>query len=116
MKSQQKCRVCGCTQNRACPGGCHWVEEDLCSACDAIKIKLSVVTHTSVDKFEVKEEPEILAEELPNLDTAIGFVHGYNHDRGVVDFNKNEPDTYPVDVEIYTIEKAGKVLGRFKVY
>lgn len=31
------CRVCGCTEDRACPGGCWWVEdpegEDLCSAC-----------------------------------------------------------------------------------
>jgi hypothetical protein len=29
----QRCRVCGCTENRACPGGCFWVEDDLCSAC-----------------------------------------------------------------------------------
>lgn len=29
----QRCRVCGCTWDRACPGGCHWVERDLCSAC-----------------------------------------------------------------------------------
>ena len=29
----QKCRVCGCTWYHACPGGCYWVEEDLCSAC-----------------------------------------------------------------------------------
>lgn len=28
-----RCRVCGCTNERACPGGCHWVEEDLCSEC-----------------------------------------------------------------------------------
>ncbi len=27
------CRKCGCTDNRACPGGCWWVEPDLCSAC-----------------------------------------------------------------------------------
>lgn len=27
------CRVCGCTDDRACPGGCYWVEEDLCSEC-----------------------------------------------------------------------------------
>lgn len=27
------CRVCGCTDLRACPGGCWWVEFDLCSAC-----------------------------------------------------------------------------------
>lgn len=27
------CRVCGCTDDRACPGGCWWVEPDLCSQC-----------------------------------------------------------------------------------
>ncbi len=27
------CRVCGCTDDRACPGGCYWADEDLCSAC-----------------------------------------------------------------------------------
>lgn len=33
------CCVCGCTENRACPGGCSWVPhptdptKDLCSAC-----------------------------------------------------------------------------------
>lgn len=29
----RKCRVCGCTPDQACPGGCFWVEEDLCSSC-----------------------------------------------------------------------------------
>lgn len=27
------CRVCGCTDDHACEGGCWWVEADLCSAC-----------------------------------------------------------------------------------
>lgn len=30
---QQTCRVCGCTTDHACEGGCYWVEDDLCSAC-----------------------------------------------------------------------------------
>lgn len=34
MKKEPTCRVCGCTQSNACPGGCHWVEKDLCSACE----------------------------------------------------------------------------------
>jgi ferredoxin len=29
----RRCRVCGCTDLQACPGGCFWVEEDLCSQC-----------------------------------------------------------------------------------
>ncbi len=29
----QTCRKCGCADHQACPGGCYWVEDDLCSAC-----------------------------------------------------------------------------------
>lgn len=34
------CRVCGCTEFDACVingRACHWVEEDLCSACEGIR-------------------------------------------------------------------------------
>jgi hypothetical protein len=27
------CQVCGCTEDHACAGGCHWVKPSLCSAC-----------------------------------------------------------------------------------
>jgi hypothetical protein len=27
------CRVCGCTDDHVCEGGCQWVSVDLCSAC-----------------------------------------------------------------------------------
>jgi hypothetical protein len=30
----RKCRVCGCTDARACEGGCSWVRDDLCSRCE----------------------------------------------------------------------------------
>ena len=29
----RRCRECGCTDERACPGGCTWVFVDLCSRC-----------------------------------------------------------------------------------
>ncbi len=29
----RQCRDCGCTDDVACDGGCHWVEDDLCSNC-----------------------------------------------------------------------------------
>lgn len=32
-KDTRKCRICGCTQFHACPGGCYWVTDDLCSQC-----------------------------------------------------------------------------------
>jgi hypothetical protein len=33
IRATQKCRVCGCTNEAACFGGCEWVELDLCSRC-----------------------------------------------------------------------------------
>lgn len=27
------CRRCGCTEDRACKGGCSWADRDLCTAC-----------------------------------------------------------------------------------
>lgn len=52
---ERTCRVCGCSQNKACideaasaldiePIGCHWVAKDLCNVCDekAKAIKLSL--------------------------------------------------------------------------
>lgn len=32
-RAVRTCRRCGCTDDRACAGGCHWVADDLCSAC-----------------------------------------------------------------------------------
>lgn len=30
---EEKCWVCGCTDNHACEGGCYWVLPGLCSRC-----------------------------------------------------------------------------------
>ena len=47
----QACRVCGCTQNRACGdptlGTCHWVEPDLCSFCQGEPATDSAALDTS---------------------------------------------------------------------
>jgi hypothetical protein len=32
------CRVCGCTDEKACDGGCSWTEPDLCSTCAGLAI------------------------------------------------------------------------------
>ncbi|MDP2729107.1 MAG: hypothetical protein Q8O55_01335 [Dehalococcoidales bacterium] len=32
------CRVCGCSEEDPCDGGCGWAEEDLCSACTEKKV------------------------------------------------------------------------------
>jgi len=34
LMGEAVCRVCGCSEQDACEGGCSWVEDDLCSACE----------------------------------------------------------------------------------
>jgi hypothetical protein len=46
LETRRKCRVCGCTDARACPGGCWWVDAELCSACfEAVEDLGTVVSH-----------------------------------------------------------------------
>ncbi len=51
MSQDQKCRVCGCTEDdcskciKLTGHPCHWVEEDLCSACaDAINKQQNIMS------------------------------------------------------------------------
>jgi hypothetical protein len=30
---EARCRACGCTESRACEGGCYWLGPGLCSRC-----------------------------------------------------------------------------------
>lgn len=47
----RRCRSCGCTDEQACPGGCWWVDDDLCSTChrgqpsldDAMAMRLALI-------------------------------------------------------------------------
>ena len=42
-----KCKYCGCDDYHACPGGCFWVEEELCSRCAEEVVKCKVCQHCS---------------------------------------------------------------------
>lgn len=48
----RRCRVCGCTDAHACIDGgvpCHWVADDLCSACDQEASEAETVEFTAED-------------------------------------------------------------------
>jgi len=51
------CSVCGCTDDKACPGGCFWVKPGLCSAC-AAKTKA-----TSINLCDGGKARQIMKEE-----------------------------------------------------
>ena len=45
---QKICYICGCTESAACPGGCFWTRENICSQCDA----------ETADQFQLNREVE----------------------------------------------------------
>lgn len=66
------CRMCGCTENRACVGGCWWVPDalmlgELCSACQAFMAQAE-----EAEPQEVSEADAIgmLLARLPHADAA----------------------------------------------
>lgn len=60
MKQRMACVVCGCTQDRGCPGGCSWVslrelvrlncEGPLCTTCGVMIARL-VIYRQDVSRF-----------------------------------------------------------------
>jgi hypothetical protein len=45
------CCVCGCTTERACPGGCAWVDEDqtVCSECFVPALERGLVREVQIN-------------------------------------------------------------------
>jgi hypothetical protein len=44
------CRGCGCSNFSACPGGCWWAEDDLCSSC-AIAVDVETGDSRTADEL-----------------------------------------------------------------
>jgi hypothetical protein len=70
---QMACVACGCTDDRACPGGCSWVSRSppLCSACVPLEA-LEVETRPSLTGREALYG----IEEQADLATADGVPYG----------------------------------------
>lgn len=98
------CRVCGCTDDRVCDGGCWWVEDedvfsDLCSACapflDALPQLLGL--------FRAVEE---LAREGT---TVSGLSRVWEAFEKVDELQRPEPDTRVLDeCELHFLRDCGE--------
>ena len=64
------CRVCGCTDEHACPGGCCWVLPEICSRCvERAEALLSPPKRRLADfwrAIEAETDPNVLTLALHN--------------------------------------------------
>lgn len=65
----QTCRVCGCTDDKACPGGCYWVEDDLCSQChEKAQEQPSEETPAEIVEADIIHTPPAVEQETMKLE------------------------------------------------
>lgn len=61
MLNVRTCRICGCWELRACPGGCAWATADRCTACPANGEKILPINahHVAAATLDVVAEVEL---------------------------------------------------------
>jgi hypothetical protein len=69
------CRECGCTDARACPGGCFWVLDDLCSACALSAMAQKVhALEPEAQEWLLERVSQIAEDLVHHLDAADGVT------------------------------------------
>jgi len=56
-EEEDKCEICGCTERKACEGGCWWISKTLCSTCYKKILEDYAIRHRHIanDITEVKQ-------------------------------------------------------------
>lgn len=104
------CKVCGCSQDHACPGGCYWVTDDLCSNC-----VYSIFTcEAIVDEFgnldTVPGTEDYLADEITNEMIACGYIYGHAAALEIDTSTDGDAHNQGDKVRVYQIYQHGEVL------
>jgi len=110
------CKVCGCSQDRSCPGGCYWVTDDLCSNCvysiftckGIVAEEPELVNETIIHPIDGTEE--YLADEITSEEICEGFIYGHaaalNLESETEESTLNQGDI----VRIYAVYQHGEII------
>jgi hypothetical protein len=90
MSDEPRCRVCGCTDDEACPGGCSWVPDpellgDLCSVCLPLVEAVLVAAHPVDRQAGLDTAGGDLAELLEACCDCMSLGRECDYHRGVAD-------------------------------
>jgi CRISPR/Cas system-associated protein Cas10 (large subunit of type III CRISPR-Cas system) len=105
---KRTCRVCGCDDLHSCKGGCHWVEEDLCSFCHAkshlffITVKEIIATKEIAEKEPVIDpNATVLAEELESQEACDSYIAGYMDAKDYKNIEHIEPGNVCLRFDVF---------------
>lgn len=134
VESTRSCRVCGCTDDRACVGGplgtCYWVTEELCSACAPVTspTRVNLTTPTDADRPGVDRKADTNGQGSPHGRQPARNTGGApgSHDPGAPagtrpawhEISYTDPRTGPKTVRWVSLvdarEKAAKLATRYR--
>lgn len=105
------CKSCGCTDLHACPGGCHWVTDDLCSNCVyriyAVESKDAFFAGiTDIDKF-------CIAEEVISTEEVDAIMHGYSLALKYVPVDEDEEIHLGYHTLVFQVIKGEEIIGTY---
>lgn len=66
----RSCRVCGCTDDCACPGGCSWVAPGLCSSCAPALVEAAADLPPALRTF-IERDGGTVPDEDPTLNACL---------------------------------------------
>lgn len=112
----RSCKVCGCTQERACPGGCHWVTDDLCSNC-----VFSILTCDATVSPNESLEPidgtfAYLADEITSEEICEGYVAGHAAALGLSSEAEDTALQVGDRVRVYAVYQHSEIIKQFNYF
>lgn len=104
----RECRLCGCTQYNACPGGCSWISDDLCSQCYEQNLLISnyLNSFVKINRPESKATPKmVLIENNQDNREAIHYL------TCIVNREPHNPDTFTPGMKAFLDHCSKKTPG-----
>ena len=108
------CKVCGCSDTHACPGGCYWVTDDLCSNCVySIFTCEAIVTQNPShipSLVPIDGTEDYLADEVTSKEICEGYIAGHAAAIGLGSEAEDSAIQIGDRVRVYAVYQHGETM------
>jgi len=109
-KDPRFCKVCGCSSDHACPGGCHWVTDDLCSNCVFSIFTCEALVDELGNLDAVPGTEDYLADEITSEEICEGYVAGHAAALGLSSEAEDTALNLGDRVRVYTVYQHSEII------